>query len=352
MPIFQKHQQARVLVVDDNAMGRQMLRAMLENIGIQVSEAKNGLEAVDKVDAEEFDLVLMDIQMPGMDGYETTRRIRNDKRFSSLPILAITAHAMAGDKERCLGAGMNDYISKPVEPERFLEILRPWLSGVETSQRITHTQGDAEFEILDKVSGMDLGQGLKRIGGNRTLFYKLLRGFIQHHGKCCDQLEQLLLDGSFSDAVRLLHTLQGVSGNIGALELQKTAFALGEAMRENPLQDLDELKWGFCIAASSVFRELGIFLKQVDRADNMATRSVSTPQTDAFRVVGLELIQRINTLLREGDPDVIDLLESLSEKMDVSQTGVADQIALLQSQASDYEYDQALATLHKLTLNM
>ncbi|MEN8177993.1 MAG: transporter substrate-binding domain-containing protein [Pseudomonadota bacterium] len=342
----------KVLLVEDNEINQAVARELLENFGLQVVIASEGREAIQKLRAGDFDLVLMDIQMPGMDGYETTREIRHDKRFLSIPILAITAHVMASDLERCLAAGMNDYLAKPIEPERLLEILRSWLNGLDDRRRTPRKEHEAGSVLPDKLSGIDLDRGLVRIGGNQALFYKLLRGFLQQHGNCCDRIEQLLGDDACSEAAHYLHTLQGVSGNIGALELQRTSLDLGDALHAGGRQDLAELKSEFCVSADRVVQEIRRFLGRLEREGLAADRSVVRIEDDGSRTLDFDILHRISTLLQDGDPDVKDLLESLTTMMDVSQAGVAEQIALLQSQAADYEYDAALETLHKLTLNI
>ncbi len=339
----------KVLLVEDNRINQMVAKELLQSFGLQVVIADEGRKAIQQVQAGNFDLVLMDIQMPAMDGYATTREIRNDKRFSSLPILAITAHAMAGDRERCLAAGMNDYIAKPVEAERLLAILRPWLNGEGAGQQVACNEPGNGQQKSAGLSGIDLGRGLRRIGGNRALFYKLLKDFLQHHGKCCEQIEGYLKSGAFLDAARLLHTLQGVAGNIGALELQKTSRSLGEAIGGEARQDLEELKLEFCISAGRVIRELRSYLEEPGREDVAAIRTVTHVVDDVSEIPDFDIIQRISRLLQDGDPHVSGLLESLSKMVDFSQPGVAEQISLLQYQAAEYEYDAALATLHKLT---
>lgn len=118
----------RILLVEDNFINQQVAREILQKAGIRVVLAENGKDALDKIKQETFDLVLMDIQMPEMDGYRATKMIRRDKRFKSLPIIAMTAQAMSGDKEKCLAAGMDDYIAKPISPRDTYRVLSRWLS--------------------------------------------------------------------------------------------------------------------------------------------------------------------------------------------------------------------------------
>ena len=345
--------EGRVLLIEDNRINQRVAQEVLSNFGLQVEIAKEGHEAIEKLQNDRFDLVLMDIQMPGMDGYETTRLIRRDNRFTSLPILAMTAHVMEGARERCLAAGMNGYIPKPIEPERLWHLLRPWLNDVAEGQH-SNCQDHADgLALLQGLPILDSEKGLARVGGNQKLFAKLLRDFLQDHADCGERINHLLRTNSISEACRHLHTLQGVSGTIGALELQQTSWNLGNALRGGVTRELDKHETVFYASLDQLLGEIQRDLKCGEQQDAIAGVSclpgIVGKKCD---ILDAEIIRRIGILLQAGDPSVGHLLESLPATLDVSRADIADQLELLQNQAADYEYDEALHTLHRLSLTV
>jgi len=184
---------SRILLVEDNLINRQVAREVLLNAGMEVEEAANGREALEKLgktaqgEEPRFDLVLMDVQMPEMDGYEATRRIREDSRFKDLPIVAMTAHVMKGDRELCVQAGMNDYVSKPIEPPHLLSVLRRWIRSF-PEEGAPVDPGNLEVpanEPLPRlpVPFIDYEEAVKRLGGNRELLGKVLQDFSRIYEK-------------------------------------------------------------------------------------------------------------------------------------------------------------------------
>ena len=186
---------ARVLLVEDNELNQQVAMEILAGAGMIVSLAGNGQEALDAVQANRYDAVLMDVQMPVMDGYTATRIIRRDLRFKDLPIIAMTAHAMAGDQEKSAAAGMNDHVTKPIDPKQLYAVLARWISAspppAEETRAPEMIPPDADGKALDDsapisaeaqpfpdaLEGFDLMAGLSRLQGNKALYRKLLTGF-------------------------------------------------------------------------------------------------------------------------------------------------------------------------------
>ena len=225
-------------MVDDNEMGRQMLREMLENIGIQVSEAKNGLEAVDRVDAEEFDLVLMDIQMPTLDGRSAALAIRAlGKDYSdNLPIIAMTAaYSLDEFRAESLAAGMNGHLAKPIEFKILYAELQRWLP-VGKVQLISQVLAIEEVECSEleaALPGVDVKAGIHRVIGKRQLYLEFLRKFVQQFSVMEIELRKELASGRQKKAIRRAHTLKGVAGGLGATHLEDLAGLLeGQLTRQ------------------------------------------------------------------------------------------------------------------------
>jgi polar amino acid transport system substrate-binding protein len=219
----------RVLLVEDNEINREVARELLHAAGLQVEEAHNGYQAMEKLAAQSFDVVLMDVQMPELDGVETVKAIRAARgRFSKLPVIAMTAHAMLGDRERFLEAGMSDYIAKPIEEKQLLETLSKWISG---GQALPPVQPEiaVSTDLPEILPGLMVGDGIRRASGNVALYKRLLNEFRREL-----EVTQPM------DADRL-HTLKGSSATLGARRVAEAAAALeGKARKGEPLI-LDDL---------------------------------------------------------------------------------------------------------------
>ncbi|MBP1742329.1 MAG: domain S-box, partial [Deltaproteobacteria bacterium] len=228
---------ARVLLVEDNEINQQVAQEMLERAGLVVSIANNGKEAVQKVKAEVYDAVLMDIQMPVMGGFEATLEIRRDGRFKGLPIIAMTAHAMAGDREKSLEAGMNDHVTKPINPDELFSALVRWIrpgARATTEDRcgLVIPADKGEDILPSELPGISISSGLSRVGGNKELYAKLLCKFREGHESAVPEIKTALQSGDRETAGRLAHTVKGVSGNLGAESLYRAAAELEKAIKE------------------------------------------------------------------------------------------------------------------------
>jgi signal transduction histidine kinase/DNA-binding response OmpR family regulator len=231
-PVLRTHREAadlggvRVLLAEDNEINQQIAIELLQSAGAVVTVAVNGAEAVRAICEGPvpplIDLVLMDVQMPVMDGHEATRRIRADLRFESLPIIAMTAHAMVEERERCLAEGMNDHVTKPVDPEALLRTVRRWAGAPKPTPAGESPSVDAEL--------VDVTGALYRLGNNRPLFFRLARQFLDSCAAGDREIAAALAAGEEEKAELRTHTLKGVAGNIGATALYHQAEILEQAI--------------------------------------------------------------------------------------------------------------------------
>ncbi|MBF0272673.1 MAG: response regulator [Magnetococcales bacterium] len=236
---------ARLLLAEDNEINQQVAMELLEQAGITVVVANNGLEAVNLVGKEHFDAILMDLQMPVMDGLTATKRIRKEKSAELLPIIAMTANAMAGDREKCLDAGMNDHIAKPVEPDEMYATLAKWItiqSGVsgQSSVSLAACRGANLVLPMPPLPGIDVTRGLRNVGGNSTLYRKVLLKFACNQGGSCLEMERDLACGDQMALEHAAHALKGVSATLGVLKLADLAGKI-EIQSKNGLSGLSEL---------------------------------------------------------------------------------------------------------------
>lgn len=236
---------AKVLLVEDQEINQQVASEILEKVGLNVTIAANGKEAVQMVQASDFDMVLMDIQMPIMDGLTATSAIRaiESPRFATLPIIAMTAHAMSSDREKSLKAGMNDHLNKPIEPAELYSVLERWLPGkiISRSQPVVGitAQSPNAAKPLPAISGVDTTLGLRRVSGNQELYVQLLQKFESRYADTKPELLAELHDNKMEDAIRRVHSVKGVAGNLGISNLQSMALKLEEALRNGETEYQD-----------------------------------------------------------------------------------------------------------------
>jgi len=219
---------ARVLVVEDNALNQRLAKELLVDFGAQVTLAATGVEAVAAAARERFDAILMDVQMPQMDGLEATRRIRALPQGRDVPVIAMTAHALAGSREQCLAAGMNDFIGKPITARGIAGTLVRYLAS---AAQPGGTDGGAEA-LPETLPGIAVGKALRRLGGNVELVRGSLLEFRRDYAGMAEQLGQALAAGDVKIATRLAHTLKGVASNLAMAELEQAARAAEEELMQ------------------------------------------------------------------------------------------------------------------------
>jgi two-component system, sensor histidine kinase LadS len=210
---------ARVLVVEDNALNQRLAKELLTQLGASVALAANGVEAVEAAGRERFDAILMDVQMPEMDGLEATRRIRAQDGGAAVPILAMTAHALAGSREECLAAGMNDFIGKPITVRGVTSMLARYLKGVAAP-------GAAPEQprlLPEALPGIAVARAVRRLGGNEALVRDSLREFQRDYAGMAIRLERAMAAGDLKAAGRIAHTLKGVAANLAMSDLEAAA---------------------------------------------------------------------------------------------------------------------------------
>jgi two-component system sensor histidine kinase/response regulator len=231
----------RVLLVEDNAINQQLAQELMESRGAEVTVASNGKEALELIDAvapDFFTAVLMDLQMPVMDGYEATRLLRLDPRFVALPIVAVSAHAMSDELERCQVLGMNGHISKPIEPELLFSTLGDIARGRNavrpgpTSAAFASGGGPkADSPAFPAIVGLDIKSGLYHAGGRASLYKRLLERFAKDQAGFVNRIEAMVRTSAWDDAAREAHTLKGLAGSLGATALLPLAVELENALR-------------------------------------------------------------------------------------------------------------------------
>ena len=236
---------ARVLVVEDNEINQQVARENLESYGLVVEVAANGRQAIQLLTDlnYQFDIILMDLQMPEMDGFEATRLIRAEYSKDTLPVIAMTAHTLQSEVQHCLDEGMNDYISKPVDPDRLREVLIRWIKPRPDENVPLNTPAKAQElqPTASDIPGIDMPAAMKRLMGNRRLLERLLRDFVRDYGIACSRIVQALDSGDIGSAGVILHSMKGVSGNLAASTVYDIVVSLEEAIKQKDRARMDQL---------------------------------------------------------------------------------------------------------------
>lgn len=251
---------ARLLLVEDNEINRQVAQEMLEGFGLDVTTAENGEEAIALLKEADFDGVLMDMQMPVMDGVTATRVIRKNPHFSSLPIIALTANVMVSEQKEFLEAGITDYIGKPIDPDRLVATLAKWVRPIRTmeSTQLGQAVQKSALESLPDLPGVNVSESVRRMGGNVALYCALLDTFRVKERDIANNIRDALATDDRITAERLAHTLRGIAGTLGAKILQELAALLESSIKKGESGEVDTLLAG-------VDKELANFIASIDK---------------------------------------------------------------------------------------
>ncbi|MES2582241.1 MAG: ATP-binding protein [Pseudomonadota bacterium] len=344
---------ARVLLVDDNEINQELASDILTAAGVLVELASNGAEAVAMVLQHPYDAVLMDWQMPVMDGFEATRRIRAEPRFADLPILAMTANAMSGDRGRCLAAGMNDHIPKPIDIDQLLSTLEHW---IERNPNAAPRQIDPQREDtltsaapdnsnppqgLPDLPGVNLAAALERLRGDVRQYRKLMLRFAQAHAQTAATLAGQLEAGAYVDAQRLAHTLKGLAANLGAEALRQAAQALEQALDAGAHDQLASLQAQLNGALQPLLDAVDAELSRANAGTMPATQA---PLLD--QALLLQQLRGLAALLSRDDANAGPLAEAIGETLKGHPQAQA--FEAVSRPILSYDFDTALAALQAL----
>ena len=300
----------RILLAEDNEINQQIAVELLEGAGAVVAVARNGREAVERLSGPgqpPFDVVLMDLQMPEMDGYQATAKLRSDARLAALPIIAMTAHATVEERQRCLAAGMNDHIAKPIDPAALFETVGRFSKPTERTAPGEQPSSPVAQETIPSIPGLDTTDGLGRVRGNRKLYVKILRQFADQQGPALDQIADALERDDYALAERLAHTLNGVAGNIGARAVQSAAGVLERVIRDRSNADDVER------ARQQVEAVLGPLAAGIRDAVAMVEAQGSAPfepAAPASPAQSREAAAQLAALLSDSDPGAAEFVDA------------------------------------------
>ncbi len=347
--VFSELKGLNVLLAEDNPTNQDIALAILENVGIEVTPVWDGLEAIKAVESRHFDAVLMDMQMPKMDGYEATRTIRRNPQFSELPIIALTAHALKGDKEKCLAAGMNGYITKPVNQELLLKTLLDSIKtqGLKTESKpsspLTTVPDSKPVHTLESMPGLNIKSALRILDIDFETYQRILKSFVKHSLPLFDRLLEAVEDQDIEQVSELAHGIKGSAANIGAEELRESAETIEFICKKQGNE-----------ADPPILNQVKTKLKSLDKEFEQVTSSIETllkstkihsnspaPLSDE-RTIPSAFTLLSNALYQASPLDVKNQVEILQHHLPDKN------LESIMSKIQDYDYEGALVELERL----
>ena len=349
--MMERFEGSRLLVVEDNEINQQVARELLESEKLVVDVAENGEQALGMVEKGAYDAVLMDIHMPVMDGVRATKAIRKDAGFKDLPVIAMTASVMEEDKRSYLEAGMNDTIAKPIDVDALFNTLTRWLKPLEEKEVPAEGAADGEWveSEFPMLEGIDVQSGLVRVGGNAKLFEKILFDFSRHNRNTMSKIRQNLDVDDMESAHRIAHTLKGVAGNIGAMELHEAAAGLADGLRLRARFKIITYMGNLSAALQKVLSSISELEKE-RREPRPPTRvgdeSGSLPDFSTIE----PLIASCRAYLKDFDTRVVDAFDRL--KRGVHPFGLEEELKAVEANISKYDFAGAAVLLKALEMKI
>ena len=329
---------ARVLLVEDNEVNQQVACEMLVGAGLQVDVANHGAECLTMLAQGQYALVLMDMQMPVMNGLEATAAIRAGGRHDDLPIVAMTANVLDEDRDRCRQVGMNDFIAKPIEPEILWALLLRWIAPRQASVAPLPAPQPAmppSSMAAPAIAGLDTAAGLRRVLGKQDAYLRMLQTFVRDQGDMAVHLAERLERSDRAGAGALLHTLRGVAGNIGAVRVQTLAQQMEQGLGRETAEELQ-----------TRHAALALELERVLDAVAAALPAVSTPKPQAAAALDRQLLDtvcaRLLALMADNDAQAENLLHQQTDLLNAAFGASADAVRAALDQ---FDFDQAHALL-------
>lgn len=328
---------AWLLLVEDNEVNQEVAQHILNDAGIRVDIASNGAIALAKIEENAYDGVLMDCQMPVMDGYQATRKLRQDPRYSDLPVIAMTANAMVGDKEKCLDAGMNDFIAKPIDVAQLFGTLARWIAPA-APQEMTVVVAQPEAE-LPVIAGLKMAEAMRRVGGNATLMRKLLDRFVETQFDAMQRIVAAIENNQLETAIREAHTLKGLAGNIGAGGLADSAARVEHLLSLGSHDGLPQALAACTLALDELVPKIVLAMQSRSNVPEPGN-AVAAPVDRAHLEAGL---RELSQLLQQDDAQAVKHLDGIGPVLVAA--GQAEHARQLKRMLGQYDFEGALAQL-------
>ena len=342
----------RILLVEDNEINQEMAREILQEAGLKVTIANNGREAVDKVKTNAYDIVLMDIQMPIMDGYDATREIRKDPVFAELPIIAMTANASLSDQKKCFQAGMNDHVAKPIDMTKLFQTIAHWMKmeqgtiqgktpfGKPPTPYSSTNEALSEYnDIIPDLAGIDVQAGLNRLGDNKKLYCELLVKFHKNHKQAIKEIRYALDQDDLKTAERLVHTIKGAAGNLGAQDVYIDSGALEAELKTNRPANVELLLKKLEQALEQTFASIALVEK-----NNQNIQSLCPDGADTTLLI--PILNKLEKLLHDNDMDSAECVEEIVRQ--TKNTVFSEKTTKMKNYVEQFDFEGALSILDEI----
>lgn len=332
----------KILLVEDNEINMDLAIELLKEVGVDVSCANNGLMATEMVGQNQFDLVLMDIQMPVLDGLSATREIRKSKTKEELPIIAMTAHAIAGESQKSIDAGMNDHITKPIDPSKMYRSLIHTLHGVELGTKNEVAAKKVASDI--KLKGLAYDEGLKRAGSNAKTYHSLLLKFASKYTNTVADLRSMVMKNEMQQLIEYMHTLAGVSGNLGANEIYNLSHKLSVQIKAQKENGEQKLRVDFIAQMQLLSSKIESLIREIN--DNIsAQKTQEAPTKNTVEIHWPKWCEEMQLLLSASDFNANGLIE---QAIPLAKTKEHSQFLIsMQEAIADFEFENAAALLQE-----
>ena len=343
MELYRQHLKGvRLLLVEDNEINMDLATELLEDVGAHVDAAVNGIMAVEMTQGQSYDLVLMDIQMPEMDGLTATREIRKRMKADELPIVAMTAHAIKGEYEKSLAAGMNDHITKPIDPDVLYRTLVKHIRGI--SMDSIAPQGAERTKSAIQISGLKYEEGLKRSGSKRASYHALLLKFSNRYVNVATEVRTMVMNSDVAGLADYLHTLAGVSGNVGASEAYELSSKLSVHMKSAKEAGEQKIRVDLISQMQLLSVRVDELISSI-RENIMPEVADKSVMKESAERNWSEFAMRLKACVLENDTVALDMLEEALSKG--GEEAVVQCLKEVQISLSDFNFDKALEQINR-----
>ncbi|MBN1469853.1 MAG: response regulator [Fusobacteriaceae bacterium] len=324
----------KILIAEDNEINQEIIVELLKSENLIPEIANNGKEVLEKLENSTYDLILMDLQMPILDGYETTKQIRSMDKYNSLPIIGLSAHAIAGIKEEVEKVGMNDYVSKPINPKEIFKIINKWAKWSKLIDEPKESNVSYDFKSI--LKSFDVDEALNRISNNSKLYLNILEKFLNNNKNFISILKDNLEKDELDEAIRNIHTLKGVSGNLGSKIIYQLCLDFEKELKENSKLNLNEIK-RLEYYLNESFQEINSLL-EIKEKDSVVENYVVLEE-EVFEEKLINLFEALKGYNVKGEEIFKEINYNLIEK------GFESEVHLIEKLLGKYEYEEATKLL-------
>ena len=346
----------QILVVEDNDINQQIVKELLEKKGFKVTIANNGKDSITQLKLKSFDLVLMDLQMPVMDGFEATKYIKSNKLFQKLPVIAMTAHAFDTDRQKCIQAGMIDFVIKPINPDNLYSTINKWIKTSNNTFAIK-TNNNLYPNIIEgwpQMPGISVRTGLLRVDGNIDLYQSILIRFFENYQHTDEKIKQLIMAEDYNNAEQIIHSFKSITGSIGANDLFQIIQELELSIRnknskEILLNHLKSFDSAYTIVLNSIENLYNKFQKESPINQPNTTNTTNTTNTNDLQII-TPIIKKLYISVQEYDMDATEYMIQL--KKNLTNSHFQNDLQKLENDIRKFDFTNCTKILQNIIQNL